>query len=59
MIVRIAAAALVAASLAAAPSLAAHAKAWPRVSAAKAAATAGRADESALQKRQRGNLFSH
>jgi hypothetical protein len=42
MIIRIAAAALVAASLAAAPGIAAHAKAWPHVSAAKAVATAGR-----------------
>jgi hypothetical protein len=42
MIVRIAAAALVAASLAAAPGLAAHAKAGPRVVAAKSVATAAR-----------------
>jgi hypothetical protein len=42
MIVRIAAAALVAASLAAAPGIAAHAKAGPHTIAAKAVATAGR-----------------
>jgi hypothetical protein len=42
MIVRIAAAALVAASLAVAPGIAAHAKAGPRLIAAKAVATAGR-----------------
>jgi hypothetical protein len=42
MIIRIAAAALVAASLAAAPGIAAHAKARPHVIAAKAVETAGR-----------------
>jgi hypothetical protein len=42
MIVRIAAAALVAASLAAAPGIAAHAKVGPRVIAAKAVMTGGR-----------------
>ncbi len=42
MIVRIAAAALVAASLAAAPGIAAHAKAAPHVIAAKTVAMAGR-----------------
>jgi hypothetical protein len=42
MIIRIAAAAIVAASLAAAPGIAAHAKAWPHVIPAKAGAMNGR-----------------
>jgi len=42
MIIRIAAAALVAASLAAAPGIAAHAKAGPHAIAAKAVGAAGR-----------------
>jgi hypothetical protein len=42
MIIRIAAAAIVAASLAVAPGIAAHAKAWPHAHAARSVATAGR-----------------
>jgi phage tail protein X len=42
MIFRIAAAALVAASLAAAPGIAAHAKVWPQATAGKAVAMGGR-----------------
>jgi phage tail protein X len=42
MIIRIAAAAVVAASLAAAPGIAAHSKPWPHAAVAKAGATARR-----------------